>query len=190
MLSSTMSGVTLEMSNEMTFWIFQLNLKVCPFTLPPVSQHCLTVAKCVLMTATFSGVYFKESASTMSLATPNSHHRAPSVCTNWCPEGAFNGPGGTSCSVLPLTCFSALLETAEQLQVAPMEPWWACPPKKVFKSCLLPNSWSECSENMLCVCSENMLPPRLCSVYCIGVFRHLCTDPASSHEETHDKNNW
>lgn len=57
-----MSGVTLEMSNEMTFWIFQLNLKVCPFTLPPVSQHCLTVAKCVLMTATFSGVYFKESA--------------------------------------------------------------------------------------------------------------------------------
>lgn len=114
----------------MTFWIFQLKLKVCPFTSPPVSQHCLTVAKCVLMTATFSGVYFKESASTMSSAAPKSHHCAPSVCTNWCPEGAFNGPGGTSCSVLPLTCFSALLETAEQLQVAPMGPWWACPQKQ------------------------------------------------------------
>lgn len=77
----------------MTFLIFQLNLNVCPLTSSPVTQNCLTVAKCVLMTATFSGVYFKERASTMSSAAPNSRHRAPSVCTNWFPEGAFNEPG-------------------------------------------------------------------------------------------------
>lgn len=49
-------------------------------------------------------------------------HCAPSVCTNWFPEGAFNDAGGVPHSVLPLACFSTDLETAEPLQVAHMGP--------------------------------------------------------------------
>lgn len=149
----------------MTFLIFQHNLNVCPLTLPPVTQDCLTVDKCVLMTATFSGVYFKESASTMSSAALNSRHCAPSVCTNWFPEGAFNEPRDASCSVLPSACFYTVLETAEPLQVAHTGP---CPRNKVFGSCLPPNSCYECL--IICLCSH-----RDCVLYyCVSVFRHLC----------------
>lgn len=51
---------------------------------PCITQHCLTMAKCVLMTVTLCGVYLKRVPLLHNCQMPSSYcHQPPSVCTSW-----------------------------------------------------------------------------------------------------------